>query len=197
MRGIWIKNSVLLLGMTLTGAALLAQQPTTPAPEAATQKTAPAERSPLTVEQKKQLSDLHMAARDQEAIVRNDQALTAEQKQAKLKELRASTHEQMKAVLTPEQQKAFADRHAAAKARFAAKLALTPEQQGKMKDLFGSTHQQRDAVLKDASLTNEQKQVQLTKIRETSQATLATILTPEQLAKFHQMRKSHRHAKQG
>jgi Spy/CpxP family protein refolding chaperone len=205
MRGIWIKNSVLLLGMTLAGAALSAQQATAPVPEAATQNTAstaqnttPATAGPrLTLEQKKQLRDLRTSARDQAAIVGNDPALNAAQKQAKLKELRAQTHEQMKSVLTPEQQKAFADRRAAGKARVAAALGLTPEQQSKMKDLFSSTHQQRQAVLTDAALTNEQKQAQLSQIRQTSQAQLATILTPEQLVKFQQMRKSHRHAKQG
>ncbi len=33
MRGNWIKNMVLMLGMTLSGAALLAQQATAPAPD--------------------------------------------------------------------------------------------------------------------------------------------------------------------
>ncbi len=100
----------------------------------------------------------------------------------------------MKSVLTPEQQKAFADHRAAAKAKFAAKLGLTADQQSKLKDLRRSTRQQRQAVLNNPSLTNEQKQAQLSQIRQTTQAQLATILTPEQLAKFHQMRK---HCKQG
>jgi Spy/CpxP family protein refolding chaperone len=184
--------------MTLTGAALLAQQATTPAPDATTQNTASAARGPqLTADQKKQLSDIRATARDQAAIVRNDQTLTADQKQAKLKALRATTREQMKSVLTPAQQTAFADRRAAVKARFAAKLGLTPEQQSKLKDLFGSTRQQRQTVLKDTSLTNDQKQAQLSQIRQASKAQLATILSPEQLVKFQQMRKSHRHGKLG
>lgn len=195
MRGIWITNAVLMMGMTLSGATLLAQQATTPAPETTTQSAASATGRPqLTAEQKKQLRDLRGSARDQAAIIRNDQTLTSEQKQAKLKALRASTREQMKSVLTPEQQKAFADRRAAAKANFAAKLGLTADQQSKLKDLHLSTRQQRQAVLKNTSLTNEQKQAQLSQIRQASQAQLATILTPEQLEKFHQMR---RHRKQG
>jgi Spy/CpxP family protein refolding chaperone len=66
-----------------------------------------------------------------------------------------------------------------------------------MKDLFQSTHQQRQAVLKNSSLTNEQKQAQLSQIRQASKAQLATILTPEQLEKFQQMFKARRHGKQG
>ena len=198
MRGIWIKNTVLMVGMTLSGATLLAQQATTPAPDATTQSAASATgRSQLTAEQKKQLSDLRSSARDQAAIIRNDQTLTAEQKQAKLKALRASTHEQMKSLLTPEQQKTFADHRAAAKAKFAAKLGLSADQQSKLKDLRSSTRQQRQAVLKNPSLTNEQKQAQLSQIRQSSKAQLATILTPEQLAKFQQMSKMHRHHKLG
>jgi Spy/CpxP family protein refolding chaperone len=139
------------------------------------------------------MSDLRSAARDQAAIIRNDQTLTAEQKQSKLKELHASTREQMKSVLTADQQKAFAARREA----FAAKLGLTTEQQSKMKDLFASTRQQRQAVLTNSALSNEQKQAQLSQIRQTSKAQLATILTPEQLAKMQQARKMHHHAKLG
>jgi Spy/CpxP family protein refolding chaperone len=198
MRKTWIKSTVLLMGMSIGGGALWAQQATTPAPETTTQSDATTAGKPhLTADQKKQLGELRSTARDQAAIIRNDQTLTAEQKKAKLKELHASTREQMKSVLTPEQQKALADRRAAGKERFAEKLGLTPDQQNKMKDLFVATHQQREAVLKNASLTNEQKQTQLSQIRQSSKAQLATILTPEQLVKFQHMRKMHRHEKHG
>lgn len=195
MRGIWIANTVLMVGMTVSGAALLAQQATTPAPETTTQGAASATGRPqLSAEQKKQLSGLRNSMRDQAAIIRHDQTLTAEQKQAKLKALHASTREQMKSVLTPEQQKAFADHRAAVKAKLAAKLGLTADQQSKLSDLRRSNHEQRQAVLNNSSLTNEQKQAQLSQLRQQSQAQLATILTPDQLAKLHQMR---RHARQG
>lgn len=201
MHGTWMKSTVLLLGMSLAGTALLAQQTT---PEAAPPATSQAAVAPdatgalqLTVEQKKQLRELRLSARDQAAIIRNDPSLTGDQKMAKLKALHASTREQMKAVLTPAQQTAFAERRAAHQAKVAAKLGLTPDQQSKLKDLFASNRQQRQAVLTNASLTNEQKQTQLSQIRQTNRAQLATILTPEQLAQFQQMRKAHRHARMG
>lgn len=201
MRGTWIKNSVLLLGMTLGGIALLAQQATPPATQPApdtTQSTASATpNSQLTPQQKQQLRELRTSARDQAAIIRHDQTLTDAQKSAKLKQLRASTREQMKSVLTPEQQQAFAQRRAARKDEFAAKLGLTADQQTKLKTLFQSTRQQRQAVLNNASLTNDQKQAQLSQIRQGTHAQLATILTPEQLQQFQQMRKAHHHEKQG
>src|SRR6266568_2875100 len=108
MRGIWIKNTVLLLGMSMTGAAMFAQQTTTPPTETTTQGAPANGVAKLSQEQKKQLGDMRMNARDQAAVIRNDQTLSPEQKQAKLKELRANTHLQMKTVLTPEQQAAFA-----------------------------------------------------------------------------------------
>jgi len=197
MRKTWIKSTVLLLGLSLGSVALVAQQNALPAHEATAQSASATAKPQLTADQKKQLGDLRAAARDQAAIIRNDQTLTADQKQAKLKELRTSTRQQMKSVLTPEQQQAFADRRAAAKGRFAEKLGLTPDQQSKMKDLFVSTQQQRQAVLKNASLTNEQKASQLSQIRQASKAQLATILTPEQLVKFQQMRGMHRRHKVG
>jgi Spy/CpxP family protein refolding chaperone len=206
MHGIWIKNTVLLLGMTLSGAALLAQQAVTPVPangatsvaaepQTATQGTY---NTPmLTAEQRKQLRELRLTTRDQTAIIRHDQSLSADQKVAKLKELRASTRAQMKAVLTPAQQKMFADRVAAHKARVAEKLGLTADQQSKLKELFQSNRQQRQAVLANPSLTNEQKLAQLSQIRQSSKAQLAPILTPEQLVKFQQMRSHRRWAKRG
>jgi len=197
MRRVWIKNTVLMLGMTLSSAALLAQQPAAPVPETTTQSAASVTaKAQLTAEQKKQLHELRASARDQAAIIRNDQTLTNEQKQAKLKAVRTSTRQQMKALLTPEQQKAFADRRAASRARIAAKLGLTADQQSKLKGLASSNRQQRQGVLKNASLTNEQKQAQLSQIRQASQVQLAAILTPQQLEQFHQMRAMRGHAKQ-
>ncbi len=194
MRKVWI-NTVLMAGMTLGSVALLAQQPAPAAPETATPSAASVTAKPqLTIEQKKQLRDLRTSARDQAAIIRNDSTLTAEQKQAKLKALHASTHQQMRSVLTPEQQKAFAERRAASHARIAAKLGLTADQQSKLKDLFSSTRQQRQGVLTNPSLTNDQKQAQLSQIRQSSQNQLASILTPQQLEEFHQMRMHRMHA---
>ena len=135
--------------------------------------------------------------RDQAAIIRHDQTLTAEQKAAKLKELRASTREQMKSVLTPAQQQTFADRRAARKAHFAAKLGLTRGSADQIEELFQSNSPAAPGRADQPSLTNEQKQAQLSQIRQSSQAQLATILTPEQLVKFQQMRRKRRSREAG
>jgi periplasmic protein CpxP/Spy len=196
MRGTWIKTSVLMLGLGLAGAGLQAQSAsvnTTPNQQAV-QSGSTAQQAGklnLTPEQKKQLHQLRLSARDQAAIIRNDQTLNAEQKQSKLKELRATTREQMKSILTPEQQKTFAERRAARRAKIAAELGLTPDQQTKLKDLFQSTRQQRQAVLSNSSMSNDQKLAQLKQIRQEAKSQMATILSPEQLQKLHQLRRQH------
>ncbi len=194
----WISRTVLTLALTLAATAAIAQQAAAPAPESSSQAAQNAPAGPiLSADQKKQLAAMRLAARDQAAIIRNDASLSADQKKAKLKELRASTRAQMKSVLTPEQHQAIAARRAAHKSSAAAKLGLTPEQSAKLKELRASNRQQREAVLKNPSLTNEQKQAQLTQIRAASKAQLASILTPDQLEKFQQMRGGHRHHKLG
>jgi periplasmic protein CpxP/Spy len=201
MRGSWITSAVLMLGMTLTGAALQAQQASEPAASPAPQAAASGHctmhhhsaRLQLSPEQKKQLRQLHLTARDQAAIIRNDQTLTPAQRRAKLKELRASTRQQAMAVLTPEQQNKLAEMRAERQARVAEKLGLTADQQGKLKELFRSTIQERQSVLASTTMTNDQKLAQLKEIRKNAKQQLAQILTPDQLQKFHEMRRHRMH----
>jgi Spy/CpxP family protein refolding chaperone len=199
----WIQNTLLMLGMGLASAALFAQQTgqtaAAPAPEISAQSatTTADGKLNLSPEQKKQMREMRMSARDQAAIIRHDSKLTSEEKFAKLHELRAATREKMKAILTPEQQQAWATRREAHRAEMAAKLGLTDEQQGKLKDLFKSTREQRKSVLNSTTLTNDQKLAQLKQIRETTKTQLSTILTPDQMQKFREMRKGHRHGHKG
>ena len=202
MHGKWIQNTVLMLGMGLASAGLFAQQTDqtaaqAPGVSANSNSTGMAGKLNLSPEQKKQLHELRMTARDKAAIIRQDSKLSAEEKTAKLQELRATTRNQMKAVLTPDQQQAFAARREAHRAEMAAKLGLTDEQQGKLKDVFQSAREQRKSVLTNTTLTNDEKLAQLKQIRETKKAQISTILTPDQLQKFREMHKGHRHHGQG
>jgi Spy/CpxP family protein refolding chaperone len=199
MFGKWIQGTVLMLGIGLASAGVFAQQadqtaaPQAPQVSAKSGATGTAGKLNLSVDQKKQLRDLRQTARDQAAIIRHDDKMSAEEKFAKMKELRAATREKMKTVLTPEQQQQWAARREAHRAEMAAKLGLTDEQQGKLKDLFKSTREQRQGVLTSTTLTNEQKLAQLKQIRETAKTQVATILSPDQLQKFREMHKEHRH----
>jgi Spy/CpxP family protein refolding chaperone len=61
----------------------------------------------LTDDQKAQIKQIHEGTRSKIEAVNNDSSLSADQKQAKIHELRRDTHEQVKKVLTPEQRKQF------------------------------------------------------------------------------------------
>ena len=61
----------------------------------------------LTDDQKTQIKQIHEGMRSKAEVVKNDSSLSADQKEAKIRDLRRDTHEQVKKVLTPEQRKQF------------------------------------------------------------------------------------------
>ena len=61
----------------------------------------------LTDDQKAQIKQIHEGMRSKVEAVNNDSSLSADQKEAKIRDLRRDTHEQVKKVLTPEQRKQF------------------------------------------------------------------------------------------
>ena len=61
----------------------------------------------LTDDQKAQIKQIHEGMRSKLEAVNSDASLSADQKQAKIQDLRRATHEQVKKVLTPEQRKQF------------------------------------------------------------------------------------------
>ena len=63
----------------------------------------------LTADQKSQVQDIMKEQMSQARTVRQDSSLSDDQKQAKMKELHESTHSKINAVLTPDQQKKFAE----------------------------------------------------------------------------------------
>src|SRR5947209_20593078 len=63
----------------------------------------------LTADQKSQVQDIMKEQMSQARAVRQDSSLSDDQKQAKMKELHESTHSKINAVLTPDQQKKFAE----------------------------------------------------------------------------------------
>lgn len=61
----------------------------------------------LTPEQQSDLKSIRENERQQFQAIKNDSSLTQDQKKAKFKEIRKSSHEQMMAKLTPDQQQKF------------------------------------------------------------------------------------------
>jgi Spy/CpxP family protein refolding chaperone len=186
------KLLALLASLIVICSLALAQNDATPAPSQ--QQNAPAASAPaapkksalgLTPQQKQQMRSIRESARDQAAIISHDANLTPAQRDEKLRALRQDSREQMKGVLTPEQQKTMADRRANRKARMEAQLGLTADQKAKMQETMKSAKEQRQAVLNNTSLSDQEKAAQLKQIRENTRTQMKQILTPEQQKKMH------------
>ena len=61
----------------------------------------------LTDDQKAQIKQIHEGTRPKIEAVNNDSSLSADQKQAKIHDLKRDIHEQVKKILTPDQRKQF------------------------------------------------------------------------------------------
>jgi Spy/CpxP family protein refolding chaperone len=68
------------------------------------------------------------------------------------------------------------------------KLNLTDEQKAKLKPILQDQMQQMKAVREDSSLSEEQKRAKMKPIHESLHDQINAVLTPEQQAKFKQMR---------
>jgi Spy/CpxP family protein refolding chaperone len=193
----------ILLSTFLLAGALWAQ--TTPAPS---DNSAPpphkmmrqhngidamAQQLNLNDQQKTQIQGIFQTQRQQAQAIRQDTSLTPEQKQEKLKALRASTHQQVEGVLTPEQQQQMKQlraqhegmgkgmgRGAANGMGPLSRLNLTPDQRAKIEPIMKSTREQAQAVRNDTSLTPEQKQAKMREIHQGAMTQVNSLLTPEQ-----------------
>jgi periplasmic protein CpxP/Spy len=79
----------------------------------------------LTDDQKAKVSKIHADMKSQMDAVKSDTTLTADQRQAKLKEIHKASHEQVLQVLTPDQRQQM---KADEKERKAAKQQAAPQQ---------------------------------------------------------------------
>src|ERR1700686_4358933 len=124
-----------LLAMIATPAALMAQDTPQSNPQDQAASTQPGHRHGdelaklnLTDDQKAQVKKIHENMRAQMDAVKSDATLTAEQKQAKMKELHKSSHEQVKQLLTPDQRKQMKADEKERKAERQGGQTATPQQ---------------------------------------------------------------------
>lgn len=148
----------------------------------------------LTDQQKSQLQGIFQNHRQQAQSIAQDASLTPQQRQDKLRQLRESTHQQVSAVLTPEQQQQMQQLRRQRQGMGGAmgpmgRLNLTPDQKSKIRPIMQSSHQQVQAVRTDSSLTPEQKQAKLREIHQNTKSQIESLLTPEQQQQLQDMRK--------
>jgi len=212
-----IKNTIAILAALTFGcaAAFAAPAPDSNAP--AQRNKGPAAQKPARefmqeISEKLNLTDAQKAAikpilateANEIKAVHQDGSLSNEQKEAKVKEIRDNGREKINALLTPEQQKTFAEMRGQAGSRMreefqnrlamlAEKLNLTDEQKTAIKPIMATEVNDIKAVVQDHSHSKEQKQTNIYGIREASNKKINTLLTPEQQAKLAQLKE---HAKQ-
>jgi Spy/CpxP family protein refolding chaperone len=76
------------------------------------------------------------------------------------------------------------------------KLNLTDDQQTKLKPVLQDNMQQIKTVREDSSLSQEQKHAKLKSIHDSTHDQINAVLTPEQQAKFKQMRQEQKGTKE-
>jgi Spy/CpxP family protein refolding chaperone len=206
-----MRRSVLIIFLTgfLALTAAIAQNTPTPSaphgyraggPERAFQQLN------LTADQNSQIQQLMRDQRSQMQALRANTSLTPEQRKQQIHDLRAANHQKVMALLTPEQQTQFQQLQQQRRVRGRAfhngrrmqglqALNLTEQQKDQIKPIFQSTRQQMQALRNDTSLTPEQRREKLQQIRQSQQAQLNSILTPEQQQQLQQMHR--RHNRQG
>jgi Spy/CpxP family protein refolding chaperone len=159
------------------------------------------EKLNLTDAQKAAIKPILATEANEIKAVHQDGSLSTEQKQAKIKEIRDNSREKINALLTPEQQKKFAEMKGEAGSRtreafqnrlamIAEKLNLTDEQKAAIKPIMVTEVNDITAVMQDNSLSKEQKQTKISGIREASDTKINTLLTPEQQAKWAKLKEN-------
>jgi Spy/CpxP family protein refolding chaperone len=155
----------------------------------------------LSEDQRAKVQTILQGERSQIQALRSNTSLSEEQKKQQARELRQANHQQLLAILTPEQQAKMKQvhgqrmgRHAAFNAgrRFQA-LNLTDQQKSQLKPVFESSRQQMQALRSDTSLTPELRREKMQQIRQNQMAQMKSILTPEQQQQMQQMRGRHFH----
>ena len=117
-----------------------------------------------------------------------------------IQKIRENSRKQINAVLTPEQQEEFAEIKGKARRQrmreragdrlemLAEKLNLTEAQTAAIKPIFAAEANDMKAVWQDNSLSKEQKQSKIADIRKSAREKINATLTPEQQAKFAELK---------
>jgi Spy/CpxP family protein refolding chaperone len=209
-----IKKTMVILAALTFGCAVAfaasAPEPNSPAPK---NRSTPAQRPAgefmrelseklnLTDAQKAAIKPILATEANEIKAIHQDSSVSDGQKQVKIKEIRDSSREKINALLTPEQQKIFAEMKGQAGSRareafhnrlamLAEKLNLTDEQKTAIKPILATEVNEITAVMQDNSLSKEQKQTKISGIRETSDTKINALLTPEQQAKWAKLKEN-------
>ena len=152
----------------------------------------------LTKEQQEKIKPILENEMKEIQAVRSNDSLTKEQKQEKTKAIRQTTRESINKILTPEQQKKYAEKKDDARENrqgmverriemMSKNLNLTEQQKKDVKPIFENEMKEMRTVREDSSLTPEQKREKTKAIQQTTRESINKILTSEQQKKYAEM----------
>ncbi|RQW83611.1 MAG: hypothetical protein EHM79_15730 [Geobacter sp.] len=165
----------------------------------------------LTEDQKAKIKPLLEENFKAKQAVRADKNLTRDQRRAKMKELRVTLHDQLKPLLTTEQNSKVANmwtapghhwkgkkgymkaRHHGKNfrmdptkhlARMTACLGLSADQQAKIKLILEENFKEKQALRADTTLTRDQRRTKMKELRVQMHEKVKPLLTPDQLKQY-------------
>ena len=152
----------------------------------------------LTEQQKKEIVPiLENETKDLLSVMTN-KSLTKEQMQEKINAIHQATKEQLNRMLTPEQQKKYAEMNTDTRQdnqqfierhieRISEKLSLTGQQKKDITPIIKNEMKVSMPIMTNKSLTREQKLEKINAIHQATKEQLSRILTPEQMKKYAEM----------
>jgi Spy/CpxP family protein refolding chaperone len=160
-----------------------------------------ARRLGLTADQETKLKDLRAQTAAAVKAIQANSAFTPDQRQAQVRATRQASRDQMRAVLTADQQARFAEiishprrlnaaavRHVRMDA-LARRLGLTTEQRTQIRAIQQRTAATVRSIRKDSALSAEPRHARVRAIVQTGRKEMRGVLTPDQRTKLDQMRR--------
>ncbi len=165
----------------------------------------------LTDDQKAKIKPLLQNEFQQARSIHQNTSLTPDQQKAQLEQLRQTTRDQVKQLLTPEQVAEMGKGPEMGKggpggpggpggsplAWMSKTLNLTDEQKATLQPLFENQQKQMQSIWQDSTLTSAQKRAKAEAIRQATHQQVMAVLTPEQQTELQnqmkQMRGKHMH----
>lgn len=133
--------------------------------------------------------------RQEKATARENYRKLHEEHQAEINKVLTEAQQQSwkeyRAQQRAEHKKAFEDRRQKRASEFKSTLNLSDEQINKLKDTNKKFGEQRRELMKDSSLSKEEKKAKFKSLFGEHEAAIKEILTPEQYEKWKSERKSH------
>lgn len=139
-------------------------------------------------------------------LKKSEDKITVTEWKSKMATIRKDHRDKVEKVLTDDQKASLKKMHKDRGNRFhqhgknrmdrmKKELNLTDDQSAALQKSFGESMQKMKAVHDDKSLTEDQKKAQFKSLHEQQQASMKSILTPDQWNKFQEMKKNHGHKK--